>query len=170
MATGKQRLEDIHKGKRKEKEAQIAKIMEMLDPPEPKTKNRAKSPKITPFRKVNKVINGLSDSEKEYFANIMDELKKIHPDEHGKFSLAAASLASLYVQQDILETQIDETGGYILEDANGRFYQNPAAVMLQRVQNTIIRNLGILGLTMGKKQVKENTQATNLQSEFANFQ
>lgn len=169
MATGKQRLDDMHKAKRKTREAKIEQFVENIEKTTKKPQKRATGAEIIPFQNQNKVLNSLKPEERQYFSHIMEEVKKIQPQEYEKFSLAAANLAKLYVQQDLLQAQID-VDGYIQEDSKGRLYQHPAGVMLQRLQNTIIRSLGALGLTMGKKQVKENENNDNFESEFASFQ
>lgn len=170
MATGKQRLEDKHKEKRKAATARIEKMASAIDAEKPKTRKRATGAEIIQFTKANKVIKSLKPEEKEYFEYILKEVKEIQPSEYEKFTLAAASLAKLYVQQDLLEAQIDTDGGYIQEDDKGRMYQHPAGVMLQRLQNTILRNLTALSLTMGKKQAKSEENNDKFESEFANFQ
>lgn len=170
MATGKQRLEDMHKGKRKAAAARIEKLSAETEAEKPKTKKRATGAEIIQFTQTSKMIKSLKPEEKEYFDYILKEVKEIQPAEYEKFTLAAASLAKLYVQQDLLEAQIDADGGYIQEDDKGRMYQHPAGVMLQRLQNTILRNLTALGLTMGKKQAKSEENNDKFESEFANFQ
>lgn len=170
MGTGKQRLEDMHKGKRKATNAKIEEFAASIEQAESKTKKRATGSKILQFQNSNRVVKNLKTEEKEYYDCILEDVKKIHPKEYEKFTFSIASLAKLYVQQDMLEAQIDTDRGYIQEDDKGRMYQHPAGVMLQRLQNTILRNLTSLGLTMGKKHVKDNDSDNNFESEFANFQ
>lgn len=167
MATGIDRLKDKHKEKGKEKNARLDKILASSENDAPEKPKRAK---ITRFKAKKTIVNGLNEIEKQYYEAILSEVEKVHPANSEKYTLAIVSLAKLYHQQDALESIITQDGGLVQRDQNYKLYSHPAATMLQRVQSSIIRNLTSLGLTLGKKQVKEESEDNNTVSEFASFQ
>lgn len=168
MSTGKQRLEDKHANKRQKVIKITEDFFEKRDGKGATGQNTSEKAKIGRLKRKNVILAGLNEHEREIFDAILEELKKVHKEDYENYLLTAASLAKLYAQQEDLEATI-ALDGPVAEDTNGRLYAHPAATLLQRVQTTIIRNLGALGLTLGKKQVKAQAEEQTFVSEFANF-
>lgn len=180
MSTGTSRLTDMHKGKRKKMPRvtveDIVKIdaetsKEAVYPTHGKVINFTEQPKEKKRSLTKKELTalGLKTEDKKFYPAIYEHIKAIYPDNPEKYTLAAATLAKLYAQQERIENEIEATGGYVLEDNNGKMYANPAVTMLQKLQNTILANLRAIGLTVRGQEQKQPEKEDTAESEFAQF-
>lgn len=165
MGSGKQRLEDMHKGKRKATVKIIEKgINNSQDETQP-----AKC-RIKQFRASKKDPQPLSEDEQELFDDILKRLQGIHPDPE-KYILSAKNLARIMAMQKRLKDRVEMDGGEILESSNGKLYAHPAVNIMQKNYSMIITNLKAMGIVSPRainKNVKEGDESTFV-SEFAQF-
>lgn len=177
MATnGIKRLNDMHSGKNRKKPLTTEEDIRAVDAI-PQKATIDTSAKVINFNKkqvsmtdkeLKTFTSSLSKEENAYFASIFEKIKQEHPDNPAKYTLAAINLAKLYAQQAALEKELENYGGYLLQNEKGTVYVNPAAVLLQRVQTGIIRNLTILGLSHNAKTAAKKNEDFS-ESEFAQF-
>lgn len=178
MSTGTSRLKDMHKGKRAKMPKVTVEDIQKVDSKPQKEGVFSSSAKVVNFSdnttKItlsNEQLNKLKvkTQERKHFHAVYEQIQAIFPTDHERYQLTAASLAKLYAQQERIENEIENTGGYILEDDKGKLYANPAVIMLQRLQNTILTNLRAIGLTVRGQNAKGPEKDDSAESEFAQF-
>lgn len=169
MGSGIDRLREKHAAK-KQQSARVKAILDQIDE-ELSTKKGAKTPESATEKAIIikfDIVAQLSEMEQQFFGQIWQKMEKIHDDPE-PYLLSAVNLAKIFAMGKRLEERIEQDGGPVLEDGNGKLYANPAAKLLQTTQTQILSGLKALGLAITKGGPPKKDMGSAFTSEFAQF-
>lgn len=167
MATGKTRLEDSHKGKRKA----VARVREdLIAEIDAKINVGQQQAQKCIIRQFKADPQNLTPVEQKYFDQIYSQLKEIYS-EHARFALIAKHAAKIYALQQSLTEIMIQDGGPIITTPSGRLCAHPALKHIQTNHAMILSILKSMGLSPSTVSMcQEDDSKNSFTSEFAQFQ